>query len=55
MDIPGDPAAHLADAEGGGGLGADALPDEATICSCYNVTKGDLVTRLQTAPPLLVN
>ncbi|REL29418.1 nitrite reductase large subunit NirB [Thalassotalea euphylliae] len=24
-------------------LGADALPDTATICSCLNVTKGDIV------------
>ncbi|WP_448211516.1 nitrite reductase large subunit NirB [Colwellia sp. MEBiC06753] len=24
-------------------LGADALPDSATICSCLNVTKGDIV------------
>lgn len=25
------------------GLGADALPDAATICSCHNVSKGDIV------------
>ncbi|MFT4789329.1 MAG: nitrite reductase (NADH) large subunit [Paraglaciecola sp.] len=25
------------------GLGADALPDSATICSCHNVSKGDII------------
>jgi nitrite reductase (NADH) large subunit len=28
------------------GLGADALPDSAVICSCHNVTKGDIVTSM---------
>jgi nitrite reductase (NADH) large subunit len=28
------------------GLGVDALPDSATICSCHNVSKGDIVTAL---------
>ncbi|SET23006.1 nitrite reductase large subunit NirB [Thalassotalea agarivorans] len=28
-------------------LGADALPDSATICSCHNVTKGDVVSAVQ--------
>jgi nitrite reductase (NADH) large subunit len=27
-------------------LGADALPDAATICSCHNVSKGDIVTAM---------
>ncbi|WP_286261920.1 nitrite reductase large subunit NirB [Thalassotalea atypica] len=27
-------------------LGVDALPDTATICSCLNVTKGDIVTAI---------
>src|SRR5690606_25513610 len=26
-------------------LGADALPDTATICSCHNVSKGDKIGR----------
>lgn len=30
------------DGSGGAALGIDALPDTATICSCNNVTKGDL-------------
>lgn len=28
------------------GLSADALPDSATICSCLNVTKGDIVAAI---------
>ena len=32
----------LPDAGGAPALGADALPDTATICSCLNVTKGDI-------------
>lgn len=27
-------------------LGADSLPDSASICSCHNVTKGDIVTAI---------
>ncbi len=27
-------------------LGADALPDSASICSCHNVTKSDIVTAI---------
>lgn len=43
--LPGDPMALIAPAgsEGGaGGLGVGALPPAAQICSCNNVTKGDL-------------
>jgi nitrite reductase (NADH) large subunit len=29
------------------GLGPDALPAEAQICSCYDVTKGDIVTAVE--------
>ena len=28
-------------------LGADALPDAATICSCHNVSKGDVVASIE--------
>ena len=40
----GDPMALIAPAgsEGGAGLGVGALPAAAQICSCNNVTKGDL-------------
>ena len=43
--LPGDPMALIAPAgsEGGSaGLGVGALPPGAQICSCNNVTKGDL-------------
>jgi nitrite reductase (NADH) large subunit len=43
--LPGDPMALItpAGSEGGaGGLGVGALPPAAQICSCNNVTKGDL-------------
>ena len=43
MDLPGDPAALVAPVSDGAPLlGADALPDSAQICSCNNVSKGDL-------------
>lgn len=43
MDLPGDAAALVAPAAGEApALGADALPDTAQICSCNNVSKGDL-------------
>ena len=41
IKLPADPAALILP-QGGGAptLGADALPDSATICSCHNVSKG---------------
>ncbi|UTW49725.1 nitrite reductase large subunit NirB [Bacterioplanoides sp. SCSIO 12839] len=52
MDIPGDPAALLlpagsSDEEGGAGLGVAALPETAQICSCFDVTKGDIAAAVQ--------
>ena len=44
-ELPGDPMALIAPAgsdSAGGGLGVGALPAGAQICSCNNVTKGDL-------------
>ena len=39
--LPADPAALiLPQSAGAPALGADALPDTATICSCHNVSKG---------------
>jgi nitrite reductase (NADH) large subunit len=35
------------DGSAGVGLGVDALPDAAQICSCNNVSKGDLCTAVQ--------
>ncbi|MBR9910973.1 MAG: nitrite reductase large subunit [Gammaproteobacteria bacterium] len=43
MDLPGNPAGLIlpaGDGEAAMGLGVDALPDTAQICSCYDVTKG---------------
>lgn len=44
-ELPGDPLALIAPAgsgAGAGALGVGALPDSAQICSCNNVTKGEL-------------
>lgn len=44
-ELPGDPLSLIAPAgsgDGAGALGIGALPDSAQICSCNNVTKGDL-------------
>lgn len=44
-ELPGDPLSLIAPAGSGDGaaaLGVGALPDIAQICSCNNVTKGDL-------------
>ncbi|RKQ97020.1 assimilatory nitrite reductase (NAD(P)H) large subunit precursor [Kushneria sinocarnis] len=42
IDLPENPASLILPQNEGGApaLGADALPDSATICSCHNVTKG---------------
>jgi nitrite reductase (NADH) large subunit len=40
VKLPKDPASLILPASGGApALGADALPDTATICSCHNVSK----------------
>ncbi|MCV7153418.1 nitrite reductase large subunit NirB [Mycolicibacterium pyrenivorans] len=46
--LPGDPLALIAPAgsEGSAGLGVGALPAAAQICSCNNVTKGDLTAAI---------
>ncbi|WP_407688272.1 nitrite reductase large subunit NirB [Mycobacterium sp. HUMS_1102779] len=44
-ELPGDPLGLIAPAQsdsGASALGVGALPDSAQICSCNNVTKGDL-------------
>ncbi|KTT14243.1 nitrite reductase [Pseudomonas oryzihabitans] len=41
IPLPQDPASLIMPVgEGAPTLGADALPDTATLCSCHNVTKG---------------
>ncbi|MDX1457318.1 MAG: nitrite reductase large subunit NirB [Marinobacter sp.] len=44
IELPASPEALiLPESEGGApALGPDALPDTASICSCHNVTKGDI-------------
>ncbi|MBW8191135.1 nitrite reductase large subunit NirB [Neiella marina] len=45
MDLPSNPETLILPVSDGeaGGMGVDALPDEAQICSCLDVTKGDLI------------
>jgi nitrite reductase (NADH) large subunit len=50
MDIPGDPASLLLPAGSTSepaGLGVSALPESAQICSCFDVTKADIATAVQ--------
>lgn len=45
MDLPANPSALILPAGGddaSAGLGVDALPDTAAICSCFDVSKGDI-------------
>lgn len=37
----------LPNSEGAPALGADSLPDDATLCSCHNVTKGNVITAIE--------
>ena len=44
MELPAHPECLiLPDSEGAPVLAGNALPDTATICSCHNVSKGDIV------------
>ncbi|MER5890017.1 nitrite reductase large subunit NirB [Streptomyces sp. NPDC001941] len=38
--LPAPAEAFILPASGGAPVGADALPDDAVVCSCHNVTKG---------------
>jgi len=46
MDLPEQPDSMILPSIDGGGfaMGVDALPDDAVICSCNNVTKADVVS-----------
>ncbi|MCK2184261.1 nitrite reductase large subunit NirB [Halomonas getboli] len=47
LELPEDPAALIVpSSEGAPTLGADALPDDATLCSCHNVTKAAICESL---------
>ncbi|WP_133471751.1 nitrite reductase large subunit NirB [Paraglaciecola marina] len=45
IDLPANPESLILPSTGDtpAGLGPDALPDTATICSCHNVSKGDII------------
>ncbi|WP_188151772.1 nitrite reductase large subunit NirB [Teredinibacter waterburyi] len=50
MDLPESPEALiLPSVDGGGGavMGVDALPDAASICSCHDVSKGQICCAVQ--------
>lgn len=47
IDLPNEPEALILPSTGESvGLGVDALPDTAQICSCNNVSKGDLISAI---------
>ncbi|MBO0879639.1 MAG: nitrite reductase large subunit [Mycobacterium sp.] len=49
VELPGDPLALISPAQSGDGaaaLGVAALPESAQICSCNNVTKGELTAAI---------
>jgi len=47
IDLPESPEALILPSSGDKpSLGAGALPDTATICSCHNVTKGDIIASI---------
>ncbi|WP_079201073.1 nitrite reductase large subunit NirB [Pseudomonas sp. CC6-YY-74] len=48
IKLPADPSGLiLPQSEGAPTLGADALPDSATICSCHNVSKGAVCCKVE--------
>ncbi|MBL4629915.1 MAG: nitrite reductase large subunit, partial [Paraglaciecola sp.] len=48
IELPANPESLILPSNGDGapGLGPDALPDTATICSCHNVSKGDIIATI---------
>ena len=49
MDLPEQPQSLILpaiDGQEGGALGINALPDSAQVCSCHDVTKGDLIAAI---------
>ncbi|NVK24952.1 MAG: nitrite reductase large subunit [Gammaproteobacteria bacterium] len=50
MELPEAPEVLILpaiDGESGGALGVNALPDSAQICSCHDVSKGDIIEAVQ--------
>ena len=48
IDLPAFPESLILPSSGGGApvLGSDALPLTATVCSCHNVCKGDIISAI---------
>lgn len=48
IELPEHPESLILPSSSGAApaLGADALPDTATICSCHNVSKGDIISTI---------
>ena len=47
IDLPQHPESLILPSNGAApSLGADALPNTATICSCHNVSKGDIISAI---------
>lgn len=46
-ELPAAPETLLVPTAGAVELGADALPDDAAVCSCYNVDKGGIVSAIR--------
>jgi nitrite reductase (NADH) large subunit len=44
--LPAEPAALLAPADAGAGVGIGALPGDAQVCSCHAVTKGTITAAI---------
>ncbi|MBI6549827.1 nitrite reductase large subunit NirB [Xenorhabdus lircayensis] len=50
IELPANPDSLILPTHAGGSktlLGSDALPDTAQICSCFDVTKGDIIQSVQ--------
>ncbi len=50
MDLPESPESLIlpnVDSDAGAGMGVDALPESAQICSCFDVTKGAICCSVQ--------
>ncbi len=48
IELPKQPLALIAPSGGKAPvLGADSLPDTATICSCHNVSKGAICCKIE--------
>ncbi|VDA81495.1 hypothetical protein BANRA_00014 [Klebsiella pneumoniae] len=54
IELPENPDSLILPAHAGSGkpsIGVDKLPDSAQICSCFDVSKGDLIAAITKATP----